>query len=370
MRVIFNSVGIVFFLFLSMLGCQVDEQPSPNALAGGAATPTNQREADRTEPRTPTVSPRNGIPGPSVTPGGTTASPVVRSALTESPRPSPTVVSTRAPTSSGFRETTPTPVPHPTAVPTAVVDPTPVPTPVPDSLATVDNEVRLEGIDATAASAIRGLPWVLDGMDQLERQGVETLVQVAETHPGLFRRLINEPWVEDGIPFPDSMVVRTLGTIAGVSDEIAVGLLDGQFLDPDDPNRHAKINQFGTLARNHPGLLETIWVQPWVQDGMEPWEWRVIRDLAMTANDSPDAAKVIVRALSGDSFNRERADLIGRFRRLAISHPELLEQILQPTDIHADQTVWEREIAQDIAYIYRYWEDSGEYRLDRRYALS
>ncbi len=150
---------------------------------------------------TPTTTP---TPSPSPLPTGTaTVIPTPAATATPSPTPTPRPTVTPVPT--------PTATPTPSPVPTPAPRPTPTPAPhLPNFGGDVDwfryrlgqiygfNPDRLRKHD----EAIRALPWIADGIDAIELQGLEGLLGLANEDEDTFSFVMEQPWIEDERFFP------------------------------------------------------------------------------------------------------------------------------------------------------------------------
>ena len=176
---------------------------------------------------TPTPRPR---PSPTTVPAAT---------ATPTPTAPPRPTSTAAPTQS---PATPTPTPG---------GPTPTPGPAPPYAAAwtgLANAVWLQQNHPALAEAITGLPWVADGIDGAERDGVQGLVNLATFYRPVFGAVIDRPWVADGLNESETDVVQDLRWVAYGDEAAALRLLDMPFLESIGPADADAVDSLRLLA--------------------------------------------------------------------------------------------------------------------------
>ncbi len=174
---------------------------------------------------------------------------------TPRPRPSPTAAPavTATPTPTAQPPPTSTAVPTqrpPTATPTPG-GPTSTPGPAPPYAAVwtgLANAVWLQQNHPALASAITGLPWVADGIDGAERDGVQGLVNLATFYRPVFSAVIDRPWVADGLNESETDVVQDLRWVAYGDEAAALRLLDMPFLESIGPADADAVDSLRLLA--------------------------------------------------------------------------------------------------------------------------
>ena len=174
---------------------------------------------------------------------------------TPRPQPSPTTApaATATPTPTAQPPPTSTAVPTqrpPTATPTPG-GPTSTPGPAPPYAAVwtgLANAVWLQQNHPALASAITGLPWVADGIDGAERDGVQGLVNLATFYRPVFGAVIDRPWVADGLNESETDVVQDLRWVAYGDEAAALRLLDMPFLESIGPADADAVDSLRLLA--------------------------------------------------------------------------------------------------------------------------
>ena len=85
---------------------------------------------------------------------------------------------------------------------------------VPPALADLARSQALSNRNPDAAATIARLAWVSDGMDELETQGAQALVDLALGHELVFDGMIRKSWVADGMTAAEASIVGDLKPIA------------------------------------------------------------------------------------------------------------------------------------------------------------
>ena len=248
-RSVFVVVVVAVALTLvSAVACASDP-PVPAPTAAPEAAPTRQPTLAATPTATPMVSP----PTPTATPGPTEppAPPTNTPAPTFTPQPKPTV----------------TPEPTPTRTPSPTLTPRPTSTLAPPSpIAGLENEQWIEENEPQLASVIKGLPWVVDGVSDLERDAVQQLLWITWVEKEHAWNLVDTPWLKDG---PDAYEIEA-------------------------------IERLNWTTQTSPELGDALWEAAWMQDGITADEVTVMENLNWVAQpaDASHRADAIQMAIS------------------------------------------------------------------------
>ena len=178
--------------------------PEPTATATPTPTPTLTPEPTPTPEPTATATP---TPTPTLTPEPTaTATPTPTPTLTPEPTPTPeptaTATPTPTPTLTPEPTATATPTPTPTATPEPTATPSPTPTPtVPPAPHLVDDHATqntrwLASSYPDLSRQGAALPWVVDGLSDLERQAIDDLLYLGVRNIKYLRALLGMPFLQ------------------------------------------------------------------------------------------------------------------------------------------------------------------------------
>ena len=170
-----------------------------------------------------------------------------------------------------------------------------------------------------AASAIRRLPWVRDGIAHEGRGEDETvidLVEIALTLPRTFQALMARAWVRDGITSPERGVLNDVSNLLWHSDEQAAALVGMPFLNVvDETDRTLARATLQSLFRRPYFVTETIARHPELKDGIT------------------DADRATVALLLLETRDEGTADAMRRFR--------WLRDGIQPAEDYVFWTLWD-----------------------------
>ena len=222
---------------------------------------------------------------------------------TPTPRPLPSP--TAGPAATGTP--TPTPMPRPTSPPPrtpGVATPTPVPPgptatagPEPPYAAAwigLENSVWLQENHPALASAITGLPWVADGIDGPEREGVQGLVNLATFYRPVFGAVIGRPWVGDGLNESETDVVQGLRWVAYGDQAAALRLLDMPFLEVIGPADADAVDSLRLLAYWRRGDFQRVLSHPTLSDGISDFWAQIVAVLNDVSQTNPQLIDVLL----------------------------------------------------------------------------
>ncbi len=260
-------------------------------------------------------------PAPATVPPPATATPL--STFTPTPAPAATLVPTPTPAQTPTRTPASTPPPPQTATPI------PTPTPNPSPLAGLSNGLTLEESDPAAADTIKGLAWVTDGLTSPEMEHVELLIDFALAHSDLFSVLVGKPWVDDGIHYPDSDAISTLADIAILSPTGAVAVMRSGLLDHENTSRINNLRNLRAIAQADVEQFDSIMEIPWLQDGVQNRDLRIISELSVTASGQPASLASIINLPLVTAGGSETVRIISALRRLAANDGELFSRVMQ-----------------------------------------
>ena len=293
------------------------------------STPTPESTTALGTSNTPTSAPT----------GMATAAPTITRIPTPRPTPTPT------PTPSPTPEPTETPTPRPTPSPTATLPPaTPNPTATPTHLSAIDvvrqstawktlRSVRdLEWELPELTTAVLSLPWVMDGITEVETEDVQELVWAGLHDPDVLRFAVQTSWVVDGLSDDERDVVASLWMVAFEDKAVGRWLIGLPFIKdvtPENAEGAANLARLGFLGRT---FAETAFKTWWIADGLDHRETQMADSLLLIAGRDQETA---LRILDMPFLTTvETSDMLAmhslaRTRDLLqlMSHPSLSEGI-------------------------------------------
>ena len=88
--------------------------------------------------------------------------------------------------------------------------------------------------DPGAATKVKSLPWVVDGVDSSEVDPVLALQRLGLDSSQTFNAVVTKPWILDGMNKPEVSVIYHVTSIANRDEALALRLLQMPFLDAID----------------------------------------------------------------------------------------------------------------------------------------
>ena len=160
---------------------------------------------------------------------------------------------------SGYGESTPVAV---TTAATATSTPTPVLPPLHET----QNTRWLERTYPTLYRQIQELPWVKDGLSDLERNTVDQLVYLGVGYIANLKAVLNLPWVQDTISETEHNVIYWLRAMDSEDEQATASIIAMPFLQVSDTTDVLAIRGMHTLARR--GRLPALVDHSTFQDGL------------------------------------------------------------------------------------------------------
>ncbi len=173
----------------------------------------------------------------------------------------PTATATPGPTTmpTATLEPPPTLVPTATLRPTATPGPSPTPTPATPTLASMHNTQNARWVKwehPELHQAITDLPWVKDGLDNHEKEAIDSILYAAVVDPSLADDMIKLPWVKDGPDAEEKESIEGLTFIAFKDLSVAQALTDMPFMRSHEPADFHALDSIREIVRD--GLTATL----------------------------------------------------------------------------------------------------------------
>ncbi len=238
---------------------------------------------------------------------GTSAGPTQTPATvtpTSTATPAPTAVPTSPPTS--------TPMPVPTAAPTVSPTPTatPQPTPtVPSPLQDFENGLWLEQEAPQLASSIKDLDWVRDGIEGVESETVQHILNLARESRPVASAVVSLSWIQDGIDNLDLKTVEYLSHIADEDSGVSLSLISLDWVQDGINDLEARAI-YWIKEIDSAEVASSVVSLGWIQDGIEGAEIGAIDWI--TKFDSAEVALAVVSlGLVQDGISNVEAKTLG-----------------------------------------------------------
>ena len=233
------------------------------------------------------------------------------------------------------------------------------------------------------APALADKPWITDGVDELESsvmaqlealaaydeaqverilrmpflntieppdaETLAVLVGWAGRRPDLFQAVLHKPLVEDGL---DEHEVQSLETPAGPVDgaeDATPGVTDRPVFDTGEA---ADVNLAALLPgweARWPKLFGAVVHKPWVEDGLDEHEVKVLDNLARLANSAEDAALRILDMPFLDTVEAADAPALTVLASWASFREEVFQVIMEKPWVEDGLDEYELELLDNLA---------------------
>ncbi len=232
--------------------------------------------------------------------------------------------------------------------------------------------LRLEWKDAAAASAIRRLPWVRDGVElggwATEEGRVIELVEIALDLPQSFQALTERAWMQDGITSPERWVLTQLSRATSSIDEEVAHLVSMPFLDAVGRTDAALVRTLLNALRRQPHFVTQTAARPELEGGITDAQRATVALLTLELYDQEDAEALRelpwlrdgLQPVEEDAFwilwDTAQSNEVGELFRLLLSRPWARD----------DLTPVEAQVVVKLTSIFRtrYWTPSMDSSAD------
>ena len=201
---------------------------------------------------------------------------------TETP---PTATSEAAPTESWL----------PTALPNDV-SPPPTATPILVNLRSFMNGAYLLQRKRHIAESILKVSWIADGVEESEREAVQTLINLAASvsTETLAMLLMEVTWFADGVSEDESEVIRALRIIAREDAGAAARIIAMPFLESLEPPDEMAVKALTDLVVFNPDDFADAMSRPALVDGVTDSEAPIVAMLRGVYKTEPDLVNVLL----------------------------------------------------------------------------
>ena len=216
-----------------------------------------------------------------------------------------------------------------------------------------------EGNNLPVFDAVIKKRWVADGLDEAERDMVEDIRLIADSHesaalqtlalpfldtvdpddgltvssfrllvvhrqsdsPNIFNALIEKPWVADGLDEAERVIVGNIRWIADHDESVGLEFLTSPFLDTIEPEDSATLETLFTFTRDYGQRLSidpisALIQRSWVADGLDPIEQEMIGNIRWIADNSKSAALRVIALPFLDTLEPDDGPTVESFAHL------------------------------------------------------
>ena len=221
--------------------------------------------------------------------------------------------------------------------------------------------------DPASASTIKSLPWVADGIDDAELEDVQLLAYLAAIHPSVFNALLTKSWIADS---PDETEQELMAAVKSIADEdasAALHVLTLPFLETLEPDDVPAVDSLAFLATAREGnnfrVFNALIGKPWVSDGLEEAELKVLDDIRSIADSDESAALQTLALPFLDTIEPDDGLTVDSLLRLVVyrqsDSPDIFNALIEKPWVSDGLDETERVIVGNIRWIADHDESAG-----------
>ena len=132
--------------------------------------------------------------------------------------------------------------------------------------------IYLDIFHTEAASMLRALPWVQDGLEGRDASYVAQLAELSQIAPQAFQAVLREErdWLPPGqVAWEFTETLGLINSVAAVDEAAAIGIIDIPSLEPMERPDFYAVQRLAALAESNPGRLSEVLEHPAVTAGDE-----------------------------------------------------------------------------------------------------
>ena len=225
----------------------------------------------------------------------------------------------------------------------------------------------LDRNDPASASIIKSLPWVADGIDNAELEDVQRLAYLAAIHSSVFDALLTKSWVADGPDETERELMAAVKSIADGDESAALQVLALPFLETPEPDDVPAVESLAYLAEARKGnnfwVFDALIEKPWVPDGLNENELKIVANIRSAADSDESAALQILELPFLDAVEPDDRLTIGSLLRLVVyrqgDSPNIFNALIEKPWVSDGLDETERVIVGNLREIAYHDESTG-----------
>ena len=180
-----------------------------------------------------------------------------------------------------------------------------------------------------AASILLERPWVIDGISGIEKSAIGRIEDLGYDFPTIAQYIAEQDWLTDDVTQPESDVVEILWELTTLHVDLAKRFIALPWLADGVTQSEAGImSDLRYIAREDVRLTEKLVALPWLVDGVTQSEAGVLSDLHYIAReDVALAERLVTRPWLTDDMNQTERTIIERVELIANEDVELAKAI-------------------------------------------
>ncbi len=216
--------------------------------------------------------------------------------------------------------------------------------------------------DEPLAIKLMNLPWILDGISQIESNVLVSLTGIPPTDAEKVDRILSQPWVADGVTIPEAQGAQFLSDIWGSNREMAEFLLGLAWVaDGIAGEEPSVLRSISETASTTPGFAEHLLAHWMVRGFSRSLFWYV---KAIAASDEQLAKEVMELPWVVDGFTQSETDLFNTITGRRPVDADMARQVLGLWWLEDGATEVESEAAQHLVDTLRSDRELGQFLLD------
>ncbi len=200
------------------------------------------------------------------------------------------------------------------------------------------------------ATAIKELPWVVDGVTDLEREALQQLLWIAWTEKNHAWNLLRTPWLEDGPDVNEIDAIERLNWTTQTSPELADKLWQESWMQDDITADEVTVMQnLNWIARPKDEGFQQQVIDVAIQildmpflNSVESADTLAVRSLEMLAwNNTSDFLKIMSHPKISDGISDEEAKIVALLGGTHEYRPKSVDFLLRGTGVFVEERVIE-----------------------------
>ena len=196
----------------------------------------------------------------------------------------------------------------------------------------------LDEEDEEAAAVVVAMPWVLDGITNVEAEAIRWLSNVEGKEAASW--LVSLGWVEDGIKEIEVKTIEQISYVYLLDSRVAakVTSLDWVRDGIEDPEAHI-IEDLTSIAREDSSEALRIAGMPFLET-VEPPDIAAMRSLWQLAALKPEIfTSVMSHAAFSDGISDDTAPIVATLHGVARVNPTLIDVLLDPSRVNLERRI-------------------------------
>ena len=183
---------------------------------------------------------------------------------------------------------------------------------------------------------------VLEALEPYDIESTPALLLLSGFSVAALEPILARPWVEDGLDETEREAMDYLGQVAAADEAAALRILDHPFLETVEPHDAQSLADLLEVPGLSAAAIESVLAKPWVEDGLDDTERKIIDHLGQLAADDEAAVLRILELPFLETVERHDAESLEDLLRVPVFSAAALESILARPWVEDGLDVYER----------------------------